>query len=60
MQTPKPITTWSRVFSRAKRQLREILLGYHWFIVMFTFVMVSLVIALDLVLRQSTETTLVY
>ena len=38
---PKPIATWSHAFSRAWRRLRAFASSSHWFIVLFTFLMID-------------------
>ena len=51
----KRIATWSHAFSRAWRRLRVFASRSHWFIVLFTFVVIchKIVIALVLILLHS-------
>ena len=52
---PKPIAQYTRHFSRASSELQVIARNCDWFISMFAPVVISGVIALVLVFRQSFE-----
>ena len=52
---PKPITTWSHAFSRAWRWSRVFAMSSHWFIALFTFVVIGHCNLLTMVLRHSIE-----